>query len=269
MATISWNNPGKSKWTLKEALEVSPMRLAVMNTEKRAELAQFLRNQFKSRMSQFTRAGEISPALSTLSYDFTELNKKLGMDLDPFENVVTGNRKLHKLAGDFATRSNPQNALAAYITVMQNFFASKTSTLKGWRDYKQEQDYRLFGHIEKEKSKYVRGRQYYRNKKVLDYEMTDAERVVFWKVYRDLKKSGWTEINSYDSDIQRKFGSVWRTGKFNKEDIEEAYAKMLEVFDNRPESMRENAPGTSGDPTQPDHVSGEVDVIEGDYFDEE
>ena len=266
MAKISWSGPSK-KWTLKEAASVSPMRIAIMDTRKRAELAQFLRNQFQTRLSQFAQAGEIGYALAKLGEDFEKLNARLGIELNPFDNVLTG-KKVRKLSPVFANRSNPQNALGAYINIMQDFFNAKTSTLKGWRRVKEAQDYRLFGHDEQIPGRKVGNRQYYRTVHVIDYEMTDAERIVFWRTYQSLKKSGWTEINSFDSDVQRKFGTVWRTGKFDKTDIEAAYNEMLKIFDTRPESLRESAPGNVTDPTRPDRVSGTVDGLDGDYYDE-
>ena len=256
-----------TKWTLDEAKSLSPMRIAIMNTQERAELANFLRNQFNARLSTFTKAGEVGYAVAKLADDFEKMSEKLGMNLDPFEPVIVGKGKNKTISPMFANRKNPQNALFSYIVTMQDFFNAKSSTLKGWREIKQEQDFRLFGYTEKVPSKKVKGRQYYKNVKKLDYTMSDAERIVFWRTYKMLKRTGWTEINSYDSDIQRKFGSAWRTGTFDKTDIEAAYSAMLNIFDTRPDYIRESQPGVSSDPTAQDDGLGREDGIDRDFYD--
>lgn len=267
MADLSWKGTAK-KWTLNEAKSLSPMRIAIMNTQERAELANFLRNQFNTRLSTFTRAGEIGYAVAKLAEDFEKMSDKLGMSVDPFEPVIVSRGKSKTLSPAFADRKNPQNALFSYIVTMQDFFNAKSSTLKGWREIKQEQDFRLFGYTEKVPSKKVKGRQYYKNVKRLDYTMSDAERITFWRTYKMLKRTGWTEINSYDSDIQRKFGSAWRTGKFDKTDIEAAFSEMLKVFDTRPDYIRESQPGVSSDPTAQDDGLEKEDGIDRDFYDQ-
>lgn len=98
--------------------------------------------------------------------------------------------------------------------------------------------------------------------------MSDAERITFWRTYKMLKRTGWTEINSYDSDIQRKFGSAWRTGEFDKTDIEAAFSEMLKIFDTRPDYIRENQPGVSSDPTAQDDGLEKADGIDRDFYDQ-
>lgn len=248
MAITSWKG-SSTKWTLQAALDVSPMRLAIMDTQKRAELLHFLQKQVDRRLSAFERAGETGYAFWKMQEDFEKLNKKLDIDLSPYEPVYTIKGKTRTLSPVFANRKNPQNAIAGYINILQDFLSAKSSTVKGWRKIKEAQDYRLFGWEEKVPTKKVGNRQYYKTVKHLDYRMSDAERKTFWKVYRELYKTPWSGINSYDSDIQRKFGSIWVSGRFNKKDFEEAYAKMSDLLEQRPESLRENAPGISGDPT--------------------
>lgn len=267
MATVSWKGSAK-KWTLNEAKSLSPMRIAIMNTQERAELANFLRNQFSTRLSTFTRAGEIGYAVAKLAEDFEKMSDKLGMNVDPFDPVIVSIGKTKTLSPMFADRKNPQNALFSYIVTMQDFFNAKSSTVKGWREIKAEQDFRLFGYTEKVPSKKVKGRQYYKNVKKLDYTMSDAERIMFWRTYKMLKQTGWTEINSYDSDIQRKFGSAWRTGKFDKSDINAAFTEMLKMFDVRPDHIKEGKPGVSSDPTAQDDGLEKGDGIDRDYYDQ-
>lgn len=270
MAITSWKG-SSTKWTLQAALDVSPMRLAIMDTQKRAELAQFLQGQVSRRLATFQRAGENGYAVWKLGEDFQKINEKLNIDMSPYEPVLKVKGRTRTLSPIFADRKNPQNALAGYINIMQDFLSAKSSTVKGWRKIKEAQDYRLFGWEERVPTKKVGNRQYYKTVKHLDYRMSDEERKTFWKVYRELYKSPWNPINSYDSDIQRKFGSIWVTGKFDKTDFETALAKMQEMIDERPDFLRESAPGTSGDPTvraQGSALAGE-NVLNGDYFDEE
>lgn len=260
MATVKWKRAGK-KWTLKEAQNVGPIQLRRMTTEQRAELAQFYRNQFQLRLRQFTNAGVVSFAVSKLTGDMQEVSEKLDMKMDPFANVVTAKGKSRVLAPNFAERKNPQNALAAYIGMMQDFFKAKSSTVKGWKDIGEAQDKRLFGEVP---IAVIPGRLYKKQQKIkyktdLAYRMTDAERVLFWKVYREVSKTGWTSINDYSSDSQRAFATQWMNGDFNHKDFESAYHKMLSYLDERPDALREDSPGASGNPFQPE---GDVDNVE-------
>lgn len=247
MPTISWKSTGR-KWNLEAASHVGLLELMKMSTQERAELAQFLRNQFNTRVNSFVRANTIGYAVSKLVEDMANVSDKLNINLDPFEPVVIARGRKRILAPAFADRKNPQNALASYITMMQDFFKSKSATVKGWKEIGAEQDARIFGLV----TKVIPGREYKKKQNIkfvtnLRYEMTDAERVMFWKVYRDITKTGWTSINDYSSDSQRLFGTKWMSGDFNHLDFEEAYARMVDMLNARPTSLEEHTPGIKGD----------------------
>lgn len=243
-AKLSWR-PLKAKWTLSKALAVDPLQLKSMATPQKAELAQFLRNQFSSRLSQFTRAGTVGYAVAKLAEDMDSSSKKMLMDMNPFDPIVTTRGKNRVLARAYANRKNPQNALATYITLMQDFFNSKSSSVSGWREIGYEQDKRIFG-----TGKVGR-------KTVLNYQMTDAERINFWRVYKELYKTDWIPITSYSSDSQREVGQLWMSGDFSKLDFEAAYAKLAELLDARPDVIKETKPGNPADFTRQAGVGGD------------
>lgn len=243
-AKVKWR-PLKAKWTLAKALAVDPLQLKSMATPQKAELAQFLHSQFSARLSQFTRAGTVGYAVAKLAEDMDFSSKKMLMDMNPFDNIVTTRGKNRVLARAYANRKNPQNALSTYVTLMQDFFNSKSSTVKGWRSIGYEQDKRIFGEIKV-------GR-----KTVLKYQMTDAERINFWRVYKELYKTDWVPITSYSSESQREVGQLWMSGDFNKLDFDEAYAKLAELLDARPDVIKESAPGNPADFSQQGGVGGD------------
>lgn len=244
--------PLKAKWTLAKALAVDPLQLKSMETPQKAELAQFLRNQFSTRLNQFTRAGAVGYAVAKLAEDMDSSSKKMLMDMNPFDPIVTTRGKSRVLARTYANRKNPQNALATYITLMQDFFNSKSSTVKGWRSIGYEQDKRIFGEMKD-------GR-----KTVLKYQMSDAERINFWRVYKELYKTDWVPITSYSSDSQREVGQLWMSGDFNKLDFDEAYAKLAKLLDARPDVIKETVPGNPADFSQQDAGGGD-NLVGGEY----
>lgn len=243
MASLTWAPTG-AKWTLKKALAIGPLKLLSMRTEERAELAQFLRSQYAARRAQFTRAGVTGYAMVKLEEDMQEVSEKLGIDMNPHDTVVRtrgGKRYLSKV---YAERKNPQNVLATYITLMQDFFNSKSSTVKGWRKIGLEQDLRLFGAKSKRASKTPK------------YRMSDDERVNFWKVYHELTKTEYTKVQDYSSESQYMVAQLWQSGDFDKSDFEVAYARLSELLNSRPDFLPESSPGDPKDPFQP---GGELD----------
>lgn len=250
MANTSWRGSGR-KWTLKAALAVGPIELVRMDTRERAELANFLRNQFQLRMSTFRRAGVTGYAEVKLRDDMEGLNKKFNLHMSPDMRIMTRKGRERYLDPEFARRKNPQNALATYVTLMQDFFTAKSSTVKGWRAIGEAQDRRLFGETTREVP--VRGKKgVVRYVSELNYRMTDQERINFWKVYREVYRTGWTSINSYSSNDQREFASKWMSGTFNRLDLEAAMVRMLEAFSTRPDIIEEHPAGVWGDPIQQD-----------------
>ena len=262
MAETKWKRAGK-KWTLKEALSVGPIRLRGMKTEERAELAQFLKSQFTLRLNQFTKAGTIGYAVHKLAKDMEHVSAKLGMKMDPFMNVVTRKGKTRVLAANFAERKNPQNALATYITLMQDFFTAKSSTVRGWREIGENQDRQLFGEITTIKpGRLFKKKQNLIYEKQIAYRMTDAERITFWTVYDMLRKTRWTPLTQkYAAGGQKDFSTLWMTGSFDKRDIEAAYAEMSRLMQGQLDHIEEHKSGDSLDPTRQDEEGGFKDNV--------
>ncbi len=260
MATLSWKGTGK-KWTLKSALAVNPIELARMNTPQRAELAQFFRNQYVTRLRSFQRAGTTGYALVKLEEDMKEVRDKMGINMNPLDLVVRAKGKRRVLGEAYADRKNPQNALATYVTLMQDFFSAKSSTVKGWRQIGEEQDRRLFGEkiVGIRKGRSYKNRTQIRYVKDIAHRMSDEERIMFWKVYREAYRSDWVALWSYSSADQKEFASKWMAGDFNHLDFEEAYVRMASLLDARPDVLPEHAGGVWGDPTLPNEEGGNKD----------
>ena len=260
MDGLKWKGTGV-RWTLEKAQNVGLVELMRMNTQQRAELAQFYRNQFVNRTNQFARVGRVGYALAKVIKDFSDVNSKLGTNFDPFDPVVETHKGMRQLAHEF-DRKNPQNSLASYISVMQDFFKAKSSTVKGWDAIGLAQDKRLFGmtvertgkfHWDRdENGNYVLDENGKRIKvwetvEIPTYTMTDAERIMFWRVYEEVRKSGWTSINDYSSESQHEFATRWMAGDFNKTDFAEAYDNLRQMLSQRPKGFVEHAEGIEGD----------------------
>lgn len=256
---IAWKGRGR-KWTIESAKNVGIIAIRKMDTKERAELAQYLHTQFVNRVNQFAKAGRVGYAMVKLVGDMEKASSKLGIHLDPFDNVVNTKGKMRYLSSDFANRSNPQNALASYISMMQDFFGAKSASVKGWKLIGEQQDKRLFG-TEKVRVPNPRTKRGYSEITRVKYEMTDAERIIFWKVYKELKDSGWTAVDEYSSESQRMLASQWMKGDFNHLDFEEAYHKMQELLDATPDVLTEHVPGRFDDPFQPEGEGLEDDFL--------
>jgi len=259
MAETSWKGTGR-KWTLKSALAVGPIELMKMTTPERAELAQFLRNQYILRLNSFKKAGTTGYAIVKLQEDMADVSSKFNISMNPTDYIVKTKGKKRVLSPIYAERKNPQNSLATYVTLMQDFFNAKSSTVKGWREIGEEQDRRLFG----ERVVAVKGRSYKNSTRVsykreIAYRMTDQERINFWKVYREITKTGWTTVNTYSSSEQKEFAAKWTTGGFNHLDFEAAYERMAKLLSARPDVLPERKPGIWNDPTQPGEEGGSTD----------
>lgn len=250
---IAWKGKRPvGRWTLKSATSLPLIELMKMDTRERAELAQFLHNQFQLRVNSFVRAGTVSYALNKIYQDVEKVNEKLGFSLDLDANVVTSKRGMRVLSTEFAERKNPQNALASYISLLQGFFSWKSSTVKGWREIGEKEDKRIFGVNTVRAYRYEIGadgkrhRIYYDKEVGPKYQMTDAERIQFWRVYEDLYKTGWTNL-TYSSESQREFGSLWMKGKLSVSSFEDAYSHMEAMLSAVPDKIEEHAPNVQGD----------------------
>ena len=233
-------------------MNVGNLELNRMTLEERAELAEFFRVAFARRQREFFKEGRVSYPLTRIWEDMGEIGQKLGFDMTPDNQIVHNRGGMRELTGEYAKLQRPHNQLATYISLMQQFFEGKSSTLAGWKAIAREQDIRLFGGEQRTKLD-SRGRTI--TYIVPKYEMTDADRINFWKVYAELYKSGWTAINSYASADQKEFGRIWMNEVGEKGyDFEYAHKKMLELMDVRPRSLKESPPGESGNPSQQDDV---------------
>lgn len=262
----SWELSGR-KWTLKEAANLSPMSIAIMNVGERAELANFLYRNFNLRVSTFVQANTIPFALTKLLRDFNKIQtseytpdatRQLNLEQSP-ANIRKGRIYLSSM---FDGNSYPGAALSSYISQLQSFFRAKSSTVKGWQEIGYAQDMRLFGAVmEPRKRSYnaiVRPA----------FRLTDDERRKFWAVWDEAKKAGWENLFGYDSgQAHREMASMWRSGNFNFMDIDEAYIKMekmmLDKTKKTPGYYEEHKPGMADDPIQ----RGDVLEVGGDYFD--
>lgn len=251
MARLKWKGVPK-RWTLEEARKVGTLDVQRMDTVERAELAHFLQTQLSSRSRQFEKSGTVGYALHKLVRDMAETSQKLGIEMDPYESVIKVKGKTRVLADNFAERKNPQNALAAYITLMQEFFKAKSSTVKGWREIGENQDRMLFG----ETVSVIPGRLYKKKQNIkykyeIAYRMTDAERIAFWNVYDTISKTQWVPMTQkYAAGGQSDFASLWMNGDFDKSDIETALKKMQDLIDGVPDTLPETKSGDPSDPIQ-------------------
>lgn len=260
MATIEKWKSIPHRYTLKEAMEIGPFTIRKMSTPERAELAQFLHNQFNLRANTFVRANSVPYAFTKIGQDYYTETKidgrpmslaiRMGIDLD--DNVVVRQGKYRALNPNLAVKTNPQNALISYIILHQDFFRAKSSTVTGWREIGRNENLRLFGaSLKTRRVSYVdeNGKRRYRYEtfEVPKYEMTEAERRTFWKVYEEIRKTSWTSINDYSSDSQQEFARIWLSGNFDHLDVEKAYAAMLAQLDARPRFIKELAPNADPD----------------------
>ena len=249
--------PLHKKWTLAETQKLSPFAVYRMPLAEKAELAQFYYRQFNLRVESYAKA-------QTIPYAFTKL-------LNDFENPVNANRltadqraitldspvvttKGHKrqLTGPFADMENPNSALNHYVTRMQSFFDSKSSTVSGWREIGAKQDLALFGANVEEYRKYGYVMENGRRKRkemfgpfariTPKYQMTDAERIKFWSIVDMAKQAGWLNRFGYSSSqAHRQIASLWMSGVLVHDDIDAAYNKILELLDAKAE-LRDKFP---------------------------
>lgn len=256
-----WKRPEK-RWTLKAAMNVGNLELNRMTLKERAELAEFFRVAFVRRQRQFLREGRVSYPLARIWEDMGEIGEKLGFDMTPDNQIVSNFGDMRVLSGEYAKLQRPHNQLATYISLMQQFFEGKSSSLAGWKSIAREQDIRLFGGETRTRLDSIGRTITYI---VPKHELTDADRINFWKVYSELYKSGWTSITSYSSGDQKEFGRVWMNEIGEKGyDFEYALERMQELMDARPRALKEMTPGESGNPTQPVDVF--VDNSEGEFI---
>lgn len=246
MAKTTWKGAGR-RWTVSDVVELGPLAINRMNTQEKAELAQFLSNQYNARLRQFTKAGVESYAFEKYTRGVEEWARVFGVNINAGDKIVYTKGKQRYLNPELASKKNPQNILGGYIMQLQALLKSKTGTVKGWRDVAKAQDIRLFGGVQRGKGIQPKRR------------MSDDERKIFWRVYQELKRSGWTSTSLYGSDVQKLYASKWISGDFSKVNFDEAYATMLKIMNESPDFIHESKEGSTGDPTQREDAFGDVE----------
>lgn len=234
------------KWTLEEASKLTFFQINKMRVPERAELANYLQNQLRLRVMSYNRAKTYNHpfAYEKLQKDFKELIEASDYNFDFNAPVLKVQGRKRMLSDEYAALSNPGARLLSYITQLQDFFASKSSTVAGWKDVIRNESMKLFGYKE------------YKTKKgsriVLNHLMTEEEREYFWKLYEEIRKSGKVAFTSYVSESMKVTGflRIWREkqakGEWDYNDLTGMMNQMLQ-------SMKE-----SGTPVRdfPEHVQG-------------
>lgn len=250
---MPWSPRKMKKWTLSDALNVSSMDVIRMKVPERAELAAFLQKQYNTRVRSFKRARYYNHpyAYTKLQQDFDELNEASGYNFDFNSPVIKSSKGKHMLGDAYANLEYPAQKLHSYISQMQEFFNSKSSTIKGWREIIRNESEMLFGSREYNTKNGKR--------KVLNHLMTEQEREYFWKLYDEIRKSGRTII--YDSESMRETGftRIWREKVKNKtweyNDLTGMMKEMLNELRSSGISVRdieEHIPNRKNDPFQQD-----------------
>ena len=240
MAENMWERRDVRRWNIKDAMNVSLSEILHMTLPERAELGQYLQNQLRKRYEQFSRARTKGYALTKLEDEYRPVAELTGIDL--LTPIVEPGKRFNMISADYYRLRNPNNRLLGYITDLQDFFKSRSSTVRGWREIGREQDNRLFG------EQYKTGRragQWYGAK----YHLTDEQRTMFWRLYDELYKADWSGINNYSSESQRQVAAFFIKGNFDpNEDIQKAVALWKARRETTPESfaLDENASGPFG-----------------------
>lgn len=250
------------KWTMKDALDIHGMELQRLKLPERAELANFLQGQFRKRVASFRRAKNYSNpyAYLKLMEDFEALKQDENYQFDFNSPILQTRGRNRMLSSEYASLSNPAARLMTYIVNMQEFFRSKSSTVSGWRDIIRNESMKLFGY---KTYKTKRGERI-----VLNHLMTEEERIHFWRLYEELRKSGSVAI--YDSESMRSTGftRIWQEkqsrGEWDYDDLTSMMNQMLDSMRASGIPVRdipEHKPGVSSDPIALDLVE-EEDSIE-------
>lgn len=272
----TWKPLGK-KWTLAEAQKISPFSIYRMSLPEKAELAQFYYRQFNLRVETYARAQVVPYAFTKLMED---LNHPSGARLTDDQKAITlespvVKTKGHKrqLTGSFADMNNPNSALNHYVTRMQSFFGSKTSTVSGWKEVGYQQDVKLFGQNAEQYRKYTYVMKDGKRKRVElqgpffkvtpKHRMTDAERGRFWAIVDMAKQAGWLNRFGYSSEqAHRQIASLWMRGELDHDDIDAAYNRIQEILDDKAELRNKFPDEINGEMDSPFVRNGEGDVYE-------
>ena len=228
--------------------DVEMWQLLQMTTPERAAYAESLRQKAASRARRIIRSGEYSYSLDRMmtlfgdeigdyggaSLRYKDKRKLHGREYSLFDPVVvSAGRGRQGLSEEFNQYRDAHNALSAYITILQDFLQSQTSTLSGIRAMNTNWDRAIFGTVKRGRSITARHR------------MSADERKKFWAVYRELKlKYGDIKPNFFTSTDENGLMRVWSRdfSKFKEMSFEEIYAAVVKSieegsdFDRVPEA---------------------------------
>lgn len=248
----------KHKWTLKEAQEVTPLKLASMPISEKAELAQFYQNYLNLRVASFRKAKVTPFAYTKLEDDFKKASEKLKLNNGLFDRIlVKGN-----LSPEYQKLNDPSASLNQYIYRMKGFFSSKSSTVSGWREITKAQDIQLFGAEYRFINKYVyekggdgKRHRVYLSGPFVDIvpkaTLTEDERKKLWQIIDLAKDAGFMNVFGYSSDqAHRELATMFKAGEFSTDDIDKANSQILAMIQHKQgleTAYEEHAPGVSGD----------------------
>lgn len=166
-------------------------------------LSQF-RYKFEMRQRAFSRAGKniYSPALE-------KMNSYYKGKVQPTENMSL-------------------NKMREELFRIQEFFNSKTGTVKGAREVMREQDIRIFGKTEKGNPR---------------HRMTIKERVEFWATYKEFMKSNPTYNDAFMSGkIQQYLGEIAVDDRKSKGEDEDASVDLIQRLNKLKSMAKERNP---------------------------
>lgn len=262
----------KHKWTMKEAQEVTPLKLASMSVLERAKLAQFYQNYLNLRVSSYKKAGITPFAFTKLEEDFAKASEKLKLNNGLFDRImVKGN-----LSPEYQKLKDPSASLNQYIYRMKGFFNAKSATVSGWKEITKAQDIQLFGAEYRFTNKYVyeKGADGKKHRVYLYGAFVDVvpkatlaedERKKLWRIIDLAKDAGFMNVFGYSSEqAHRELATMFKAGEFSTDDIDKANSQILAMIKRKQgleTAYEEHAPGISGDVFQR-NVGGGGDVFD-------
>lgn len=261
-------------WTLAKANELTPLKLAAMSEDERARLAQFYQNTLRLRVASYARAGVEPYAFTKLERDFEKANSSRMRDRIPglFEQIVRSG----KLTDSYNNLRDPSATVNQYIYRMRTFFASKSSSVAGWRDVAKQQDIQLFGAEYKFRNKYImeqgedgKRHRVYVQGAFVDVipkgTLSDSDRRKLWAIIDLAKDAGFMNVFGYNSDqVHRELASMYKNGEFSVDDIDTANDKILKMIAKKQgleDKYEEHSPGNSGDVFRRTGVEGGEDNV--------
>lgn len=247
----SWKKT--KKWTMREVSELSFTDLTKMKLPERADLAQYLTEQYRRRVKESMRTGEIPFGLEKLRRNYAEpsvynstgeqlesLSDRYGYSIG--DNITKNVNGMTMLAQPFQKFSYPNQHLLGYISMMITGLGWKSSTLAGWKKIKKRQDIMLFGgHYEMQGNRKV-----FVPNQTMDYD----KRTMFWNAVDELRKRGSTALDYEHSEPLKEadFTTFFSEGKVDWNDLTSVTNSLENFLNGDRLSFPEYAPGEKADP---------------------